>query len=172
MQLLYLNIILRFILVLSLQIIFFNHLPLGSWAFSHFYLLNILLLPVQMNSLLTLLTGFFLGISVDFSEGTLGLFTATCLFSAYFRIKLLKWMKPYDGYLPDEIPTFITRGWSWWLNFFLILTITHILFFNLLQGFQNFSWTWFLGNTIFSTIYTFFTILMFMFMMLLFSNKK
>jgi len=77
--------IVRIIFWIFLQIIILNNIFLFDIATPYLYILPIILLPLNINRQLFFLISFIIGISIDFFEGTGGIFAASTLVIAYLR---------------------------------------------------------------------------------------
>ncbi len=81
----------RFILLILLQVLVFNHMPLGFLgninAFP--YVIFVLLLPIKLDRLALLTISFVFGLILDMFENTGGVNAAACLVLAYVRPLLL-----------------------------------------------------------------------------------
>ncbi|HBH47981.1 MAG TPA: rod shape-determining protein MreD, partial [Bacteroidales bacterium] len=77
--------IIRFALVVLVQILIFNNIELGGYLNPYVYTLFILLLPFETPGWVVLISGFLLGFSVDIFSETLGMHTAATVFMAYLR---------------------------------------------------------------------------------------
>jgi len=64
------NNIIRFILLILMQVLVFNHINLGGYLNPSIYVLFILLLPNDIKPSLLLIVGFFTGLTVDFFTNT------------------------------------------------------------------------------------------------------
>ena len=92
--------IVRFIVLILIQILIANNILLnfGEYVNIYVYQLFIMLLPVSTSWWVLLIVSFSLGISVDMFTNTLGLHASTCLLIAFLRPKILAMLAPRDGY--------------------------------------------------------------------------
>jgi rod shape-determining protein MreD len=70
---------------LLLQIIWFNHILLFGKFSPSIFILPLLLLPIQKNETASILIAFIIGLFIDISLNTGGVFAATSLIVVYFR---------------------------------------------------------------------------------------
>lgn len=84
------NIILRTLLLITLQVILFDYIELFGYIIAFPYILCILLFPLQSNRYLLLIYAFFLGLSIDIFSNSGGVHAASCVTLAYFREPLIK----------------------------------------------------------------------------------
>lgn len=82
--------ILRFILLLAVQIIIFNNMTFLGFIIPLPYLLFIILFPVNGNKSGLLIASFLLGIIMDVFSNSGGIHATACLTLAYFRPSLFK----------------------------------------------------------------------------------
>lgn len=83
-------IILRFLVLLLVQVLLLNNLNFLGFINPYIYLLFILVYPVKSNQLLFLLSSFCIGIAVDVFLDSGAIHAASCVFIAYLRPILLK----------------------------------------------------------------------------------
>ncbi len=142
--------IIRFIVLLLLQVLIFNNmdsLGLGSaYILPQIYVLFILLLPFETPVWLTIILSFLIGILVDFSLNTEGLHAFASCTMGYLRPRLTKSLSPRDGYDFNSEPTLRDQGISWFLAYGGILILAHHF---LLFYLEKLSW-----SNFFSTLLT------------------
>src|SRR6218665_3537297 len=98
----YLRNVIRFILLVLIQVLLLNKIPLRWWAspgaippYTPFiYPLFILLLPLSTPVWFMLLSGFALGITVDTFMDTGGMHAAACVLMAFMRTRVLTTLLP------------------------------------------------------------------------------
>ena len=123
--------IVRFAILIALQLGVLNNIELGGYIIPYFYILFILLLPFETPGWLLLLSGFALGLSVDMFTNTIGMHTAATVFMAFLRLYILQVIAPRDGYETGTFPRIYYYGFEWFLKYTLILVFAHhfILFY-------------------------------------------
>lgn len=129
----------RFVLLIALQVLLLNQLPLNR-AYIMIYPLAILLLPVFTPRLLVLFLSFFTGLIIDaFSNGG-GLHTASLTAIGFIRSFVLDTFQPRSGWDKLDVPDVSQQGVTWFFYYSLILfSIHHILYFFLeVFSFANF----------------------------------
>lgn len=82
--------ILRFVLLLAVQILIFNNMTFLGFIIPLPYILFIILFPVNGNKSGLLLASFLLGIIMDVFSNSGGIHATACLILAYFRPSLFK----------------------------------------------------------------------------------
>ncbi len=150
--------IIRFLLVMFMQIAIFNNLEnLGvsnSYILPQIYVLFILFLPFETPTWLSVCIGFVTGLLVDYSIDTQGLHAFACTTIAYFKPTLTKSLSPRDDYDFNSEPTLVDQGTNWFLVYGSILIVTHhfLLFFLEKLSWRNFFDTFL--TVILSSIFT------------------
>ena len=132
--------IIRFLVVILIQVLILNNIMLHGYLNPYFYIIFILLLPFETPRWLLLVAGFALGISVDLFASTLGMHTAATVFIAFLRPWILSIFSPRDGYEPETLPTVHFYGITWFVSYALVLTFLHhlVLFYIEVFHFQEF----------------------------------
>ncbi|MCF8366602.1 MAG: rod shape-determining protein MreD [Bacteroidales bacterium] len=123
--------IIRFIVLLLLQVLVFNNVDFNSYVYPAFYVYFILLLPFETAGWLLLLSSFLMGLSVDFFTNSLGINAAASTFTAFLRPALFKLLKSKKEYVPGITPGIKDLGFRWFFAYALILIFAHhsVLFF-------------------------------------------
>ena len=125
------KIILRFIILVLIQVLIFNNIELSGYINPYIYILFILLLPFDTPGWLLLLLGFLLGISIDIFSDTPGMHTIATTLTAFLRPFVLDIIAPRDGYETGANPRISNYGLTWFLRYAGILTVIHhfVLFY-------------------------------------------
>lgn len=83
------NIIVRYLILVIIQILICNYFQFSSYLFLSILPVLVMCLPAHINTTVTMIIAFFMGLSVDFfSEGILGLNAAALIPVALFRTYL------------------------------------------------------------------------------------
>ena len=117
--------IVRFILLVSLQVLIVKNIELGRFINPFIYVLFIIMLPFETPNWLILLLGFLLGISVDMFYNTPGMHASASVFMAFCRPAVLKIFSPREGYEYGTQPTIQYLGVPWFLSYAGILIFLH-----------------------------------------------
>lgn len=80
----------RFILLVLIQILIFNHVNFLGYLNPYLYIIFILLAPININRSLFLILSFFLGLFIDLAGDSGGIHAASCLIIAYIRPIVLR----------------------------------------------------------------------------------
>ena len=144
--------ILRFILLLALQITIFNNMNFLGFILPLPYILFIILYPVNSNRASLLISSFFLGLIMDLFSNSGGLHTTACLILAYYRPYLFKFafgvsyeyqtIKLNESLTPERF------------TFILLAVIIHHFTLFILEAFQVNFILEILLRTILSTVFT------------------
>lgn len=161
--------IIRFVILVSIQVLIIKNIELGRFINPFIYVLFIIGLPFETPKWLTLVSAFTIGITIDMFYDTAGMHAAACVFIGYIRPGVLKLFSPRDGYEFGTQPTIQYLGVPWFLSYSAILIVLHhlILFYIEVFRFSEFFSTFF--RVIVSSI---FTILLVVISQYLFNRKK
>lgn len=145
--------ILRFIILLLLQVLLFNNLQFYGLCTPCVYILFLIALPPTLPRWAELLIGFAAGFILDIFCNTLGVHTASCTLIAYMRPLLIKNMIQDNERLTDT-PSGISFGRQTYMRIVIILVfIYHITMFSLL-AFSFHNWWITLLQIIVSSLFT------------------
>lgn len=122
-----------FILIVLIQGLVVNNIQLSEYINPLIYPVMILMLPFELNVLVSLLVAFALGISVDAFSNTFGLNASASLIIGYLRPTILNLIKPRDGYDPVLLPSIHDMGKLWFLTYATVLLFIHHLWFFLIE---------------------------------------
>lgn len=161
--------ILRFILLVAVQVLIIKNIELGRFINPFIYVLFIIVLPFETPKWLILVAGFVTGITIDMFYDTAGMHAAACVLMAYVRPGVLKLFSPRDGYEFGTQPTVQYLGVPWFLSYSGILIFLHhfALFYLEIFRFSEFFSTFL--RVLISTI---FTVLIVVITQYLFNRKK
>lgn len=161
--------IIRFILLVLLQVLVIKNIELGKFINPFIYVLFIIALPFETPKWLLLLSGFVLGISIDMFYDTMGLHAAAGVFMAFIRPSILNLFSPREGYEFGTQPTIQYLGVPWFVSYSGILILLHhfVLFYLEIFRFSEFLHT--LMRVVISSI---FTLLLVIITQYLFNRKK
>lgn len=133
-KIIYRNII-RFILLVILQIFIFNNIQFSGFINPYIYILFIILLPFETPRWALLFLGFILGFSIDIFSQTFGIHAASTVFLAFFRPGILNAIAPRDGYEAGTFPRLYFYGFNWFLKYTTIMVFIHHLFLFYVEAF-------------------------------------
>lgn len=132
-----------FFVYVLVQVLLFKNLVLFNTAFCFLYVIFILLLPVETNSLLLLLIGFIAGFTIDVFYDSLGLHALALVLVSYVRNYWLTTITPQGGYDSGANPTLASNGLQWFLVYTIPLLFIHhaVVFFVEASDFSLFWYT-------------------------------
>lgn len=144
----YLRNILRFCLIMALQVLILDNITLRWWSqpqgfpvfIPYIYPLFLLLLPFEAPVWLLLILGFITGITMDSFANTAGIHAFVCVLIAYLRTNVLNALLPKNlSEYTNQSPNVKNMGWMPFLVYssFLLL-IHHSIYFSIeLWSFAN-----------------------------------
>jgi hypothetical protein len=149
--------IIRFIVLIAVQLLIFDSIQFSGYVNPYIYILFILLLPFETPKWLLLITAFLLGFIMDIFSDTPGMHTAATVFMAFLRPYVLNLISPRDGYESGTFPRVFYYGVNWFTRYAFILILAHhfLLFYIEIFRFGNFFSTFLrvLLSTVFSLIF-------------------
>ena len=150
----YVKNIIRFIFLVLLQIIILNNINLGGYINPYLYVLFILLLPFETPIWLLLISGFLIGVTIDWFSNTLGMHAAATVFVAFFRPVVIRLLSAGDEFEGGIVPGIRDMGFRWFLTYsFIIILLHHMAFFYIeIFKFSEFLITFYRG--LISTVFT------------------
>ncbi len=125
--------LIRFLLLVFVQVLILNNLQLNGVFNPYIYPLFILLLPINTPYWLLLLLGFATGITIDLFSNTMGMHAAATTLLAFMRPQVLHLIQPSGGYQPEDKPTLGYMGFRWFITYISLLIIVHHLCFFFLE---------------------------------------
>ena len=129
--------ILLFAIVALLQTFFFNHLTLWSCFAPMVYITFVMMLPLNTPSILTLLSGLAMGVTMDLTMGTAGLNTISTLAVAYFRRPILDLILGSEIVRDGGIPTLLRMGQRQFVQYLIIVVVLHSVIFFGMEAFTT-----------------------------------
>lgn len=148
--------IIKFILLVLIQILILNPMDIGGVIHPMLYILFILTLPFETPRWLILVLGFFIGIIIDIFSNSLGIHAAAATLIAFSTPIVWRILAPHDGYEIGNNPSISSLGAKWFIQYVIILTFIHHTVFFFIEAFSMkffFSTIWTsLLNTIFTVI--------------------
>lgn len=127
--------IIRFILLVLLQVLVLNNIQFLGYINPYLYILIILALPVQMPRWITLLLAFALGLIIDTFSNTLGMHAFATVLVAFLRNGIIKLFTSIEeGNNPT--PSFYTFGVSAYVKYVVVLVLIHHTTLFILEAFS------------------------------------
>ena len=139
----FLKILLRFVVLVLVQVTLLNNIQLSGLINPYLYVMFILVLPFNMPKSLVMLFAMATGVVVGIFTNTAGLHAAACITLAFVRPGGLKLLSPREGYEAETSPTIRDMGFRWFLIYAAILIFIHhlVLFFLEVFRFNEFAVT-------------------------------
>ncbi|MCD6091599.1 MAG: rod shape-determining protein MreD [Bacteroidales bacterium] len=128
--------IIRFFVVLILQLLVFNNIQFSGYINPFFYVLFILLLPFETPRWLMLVSAFLLGLTVDVFGHTYGMHAAASVFIAFIRPNVVRFIYSKKEYEAGVLPGVAHLGFSWFLSYASILIFIHHFIYFYLEVFK------------------------------------
>ncbi|MCX7862021.1 MAG: rod shape-determining protein MreD [Bacteroidales bacterium] len=119
------NHIIRFILLILLQVYVINNILFFNVVNPYIYIYFILLLPFQTPKWLLTLLGFLIGFLVDLFTGSIAIHAAATTFISFLRPYILQLFAPIDEYQKNSQPTLEFYDLSWWIKYSLSVSFVH-----------------------------------------------
>ena len=128
--------ILRFVVLLIVQVMVFDNLRLGSYVHPCIYVLFVLLLPFDTPKWRLLIDAFLIGIAVDIFNGTPGLNAAATVLMAFVRPFIIGITSRKSDIEDKDAPTITEMGLQWFAVYALMLILLHNLVLFWLEAFS------------------------------------
>lgn len=146
--------IIRFVVLVLIQVFILNNIQLGGFINPYLYVLFILLLPFEIPDWLLLFIALIVGLTIDMFTNTQGMHAAATVFLAFLRPYMLSLISPRDGYEFGTKPSISHMGFTWFITYAGILVFLHhlLLFYIEVFRFSEFFRTFF--RVIASSVFT------------------
>jgi len=151
--------IIRFILLVFIQVFLLKNIPLFNLSTPYLYILFILLLPFETPNILLFLLAFILGLTIDAFYNTPGLHAASCVLLALVRVLFISITVQKEGFDNEPEPTVSVMGFRWFFTYALVLTLFHHFFLFNLEVFRFSEIQYTLTRVVLSSIFTVFLML-------------
>ncbi|HOY38523.1 MAG: rod shape-determining protein MreD [Bacteroidales bacterium] len=125
-----------FIICIALQVLLFNQIQSIPYTHVFFYILFILLLPIETPPFLLMLLAMATGLVVDSFSNTFGIHAAASVLTAYIRPGMLRLYSPRDGYETNTHIGIRDLGFLWFLKYAASLVIIHHFLLFMLDAFS------------------------------------
>ena len=153
--------VLLFILIVLIQGLVVNNIQFNEYLNPMVYPLMILMLPFQLNAILTMAVALLLGLSVDAFSDTFGLHASSAVLIGYLRPTLMKYIQPKDGYDKALLPSLHDMGIVWFVIYASLLLFIHHLWFFSIEILRFDLILLILGKTFFSFLFSLVLIVLF-----------
>lgn len=152
--------LLRFIVLVFLQVFLLKNISLYNLSTPYLYILFILLLPFRIANILLFALAFITGLTIDAFYDTPGLHAAACVLLAFVRVMFISITVQKDGFDNEPEPTLSVMGFRWFFAYASILTLIHHFFLLNLEVFRIADIQYTLTRFVLSSIFTVFLMLL------------
>jgi rod shape-determining protein MreD len=149
----FLNLV-RFIVLVFIQVFLLKNLTLYNLATPYLYILFILLLPFETPNILLFALAFLIGLTIDAFYDTPGLNAAACVILAFVRILFISITVQKDGFDNEPEPTLSNMGFRWFFAYTLTLTLVHHFFIFAIESFNFSGLQYIIVHCLLSSIFT------------------
>lgn len=132
----FVNNIIRFIVLMLIQIVLFKNIGYYNIATTFPYIFFLFFLPIGLPNFVLFLIAFLTGLSIDAFYDSIGVHACACIALALFRIlyhKITLEMDVKDSY---NTPSLSEMGFKWFLPYTLLGTLTHHFILFLVESFS------------------------------------
>lgn len=153
--------ILIFVAAVLLQVFLFDNLNISPYLYPLFYVIAILLMPVDMKHARLILAGFVLGVAVDLLSGGAGLNTIAATATAFVRPAVLDVLVGKEVLHEVGMPLPVGVGRGRWLRYTAVLVLVHCTIYFFFEA-ASFRYVWYtmlriLGSAVSTMLLIFFT---------------
>lgn len=152
--------LLRFIILVFLQVFLFKNISLYNLSTPYPYILFILLLPFETPNMVLFPLSFIIGITIDAFYDTPGLHAAACTLLAFVRVSFINITVQKDGFDNEPEPTLSIMGFRWFFTYILVLTLIHHFFLFNLEVFRISELQYTFVRFLLSSVFTVFLMLL------------
>ena len=139
--------IIRYVIVMLLQVLLFDRLQLGGVCHPYIYVLCLLMFPITLPHSVDMLLGAAVGLIMDICCNSLGIHIAACVLLMFIRPYLLGAIVNDRDRLNEQI-SLRALGLSGWIEYVIILVVIHHF-----AVFQLGAWGWsHIGFVLLSTL--------------------
>jgi rod shape-determining protein MreD len=150
--------IIAFISIVLIQVGIMNNLQFSGFVNPYFYILFILLLPVNIPNYLLLISGFLLGLTIDIFSNTPGIHASATVFVSFLRPFLFNSYN-FDDKEKVMIPTLKNIGIKSFVKYAALMILIHHFFLFYIEVFTFSGFLYTLVRCILSSIFTFVVVL-------------
>ena len=128
--------ILRFVLLILLQVLLLNYVYLGGYMLPFVYILAVLMLPTRMGRIPMLLVAFAAGAVVDILCNIPGFHTFSCTLLAFARILFGNRMLKRDEPVDIDVPGLHTVPFQQFAGYLFVMSMLYCTTYFLLESFS------------------------------------
>jgi len=127
--------LLIFVVSVLLQVLIFNNILIARVISPFFYILFILLLPIDTPRSLLLFLSLSLGISIDIFTNTPGVHASASLLIGFLRPGILGLISSRDTLDSVAAPRVLNMGFQWFVTYTTFMVVLHHLFLFFIEAF-------------------------------------
>lgn len=127
--------ILRFVLLVIIQVLVINHIQLGGYVHPYIYLIFVMLMPINIPGWQLLLSGFGIGLAIDLFTGTPGMHAGATTLMAFCRPAIIRLVSGNQKFENIREPNIQQLGFPWFLRYTLCMVTIHNFTLFMLEGF-------------------------------------
>ncbi len=146
--------IIRFVVLMLLQVGVLNQVQLGGFINPYLYILFVIMLPFGTPGWLTLVLSFALGLSVDMFCNSPGIHTSATVFAGFLRPYMLGSLMPRETVEPTDTPNIRIFGAGWFVKYSLTVVLVHHVFLFVVEAFKFSSLHLILWRALLSIVFT------------------
>ena len=128
--------IIRFVVLVIMQVLVFDNIRFGNYIHPYIYVLFVMLLPFNFTKAHLLIDGFLIGMAVDIFSGTPGLNAAATVFMAFMRPYVIGLTTRQSDIEGKNFPTVTEMGLQWFVIYGILLLLLHNLVLFWLEAFS------------------------------------
>lgn len=147
--------ILRFVVLILIQVLVLDHLDVANGRMvPYLYVLFLLMLPFDLPAWALLLIGSITGLTMDAFTSTPGMHMGACTLMMFLRIFVVDLIAPREGYEFGMKPTLASMGAPWYLTYAGALILGHHAWLFLIEMYRFDAFLPTMGRIILSAIFT------------------
>jgi len=164
-----LNNIIRFVLLVLVQVGVLNQVQLGGFINPYLYILFVIMLPFSVPGWFILVLSFVMGLSIDMFCNSPGIHASATVFAGFLRQYIISGLMPRENTDPITSPNIRTFGIGWFFKYSLAVVVVHHVFLFVIEAFKFSDLHLVLWRALLSIIFT--MLLIFMTQFLFVRNK-
>lgn len=145
--------IVRFIVLLFLQVLLFNNIDFLGYVNPYIYLIFFLDLPISFKTSYSMLLGFVMGLIIDIFANTMGVHTFACVLLCFVRKSWINLLFTSFNTQQDSLNP-VRVGWPSYLKYTVGLIALHHLTIYMLEAFSFYAFGYTFLRIIINTIFT------------------
>ena len=116
--------VLHFVLIMLVQVLFFNNICLWGYVVPMVYLMFVLCVPFQTPAWLVVASGFLMGMFMDLCSGVMGVHAASLTVVAFIR-PLVMQMVPHTAIEEHMRPILYDMHFPWFASYTFLMAFIH-----------------------------------------------